>query len=794
MIQHQQEMLPFSTLQISTTTKAKNHNSSASESESKLIPVAGGHGVGMKQIMALFASKSQEKWSYELSGTIPGTEGNFVSCWKSLKQSNITGVQSRIFTRSQFMTTCSSAVQSLLRSKPGCSADPRTPFLVTRLVFPKTQYSMNEVWLALNHSHVVLQTSFLNPFRDSKNTKSNEKKQDLYISTPDLIAFESTHREICSYSVNGTPFVFFGPYFQEDSNLEDSNLWGGPKRRMKYDLYSHMMRWNCCVFTSNIRSYSAEERGVTMQESSTFQVHEKLCALFNELVTHSSTPAEEKKRIQSDPQHWVSRLVQSCDPSIVSQKLQQKSLCFHSDYGMLLCLGNAHYVQRMVARYWNWVDASDHPVLIEKRVSDPQDSDEWKFAQQLLQPEEWKSFLSQSFMYHSEDPRVKVKFPKLVYPTRFIQWLEQDEYESHPSYERFSYREDDFNDLHKKPYQFQFLTVSSYLEKKMVQGIEFKEYDLKTFQGNPFLNCVVQVVDFMESLFHSKPSNRVASLPKETKSRLNSIFGNEKELNRDTFEKQPEPPIQKNNKLTRKKIVVAQLSTRFRKLGVPYSSMIRNHFELADERKKMFLNESVVHFYHDTHKDKEVSEVLILNESWFDLTYQEILDSKKLGIQSMRVWETMIDLILHDHSWSSHLWTPLWPLLLKQFLMQRHKMGFNGSGGSFGSGSGGAAANLYYDLPPLMTRVSEANPHGVTTGHQSTMQEIWPSSGSNPYMMLRPTIPMFPYAPQSLLPSTPLTLSDKPKTVPSGVKVDLFALIQHLHEPVSPLLDSFFSF
>lgn len=141
-IQNGLSMLNFSFLQFGSTTKGNSEQEReelASESKSFStagLPVAGGHGIGLKQSFAMFGSRPG--WSMQLMGTIPGSP-DYVSRWTSASATH-SNTESSSSSASSSASSSSSSSVAASECKERALRSPDSLGVVGDVVLSKTLY------------------------------------------------------------------------------------------------------------------------------------------------------------------------------------------------------------------------------------------------------------------------------------------------------------------------------------------------------------------------------------------------------------------------------------------------------------------------------------------------------------------------------------------------------------------------------------------------------------------------------------------------------------------------------
>ena len=232
-IQWGMHMLSAACLHLATSTKSGTSSGDAqretnllnAESASLRPPLAGGHGVGLKQSLALFAARG---WRYQVTGTIPNTGGRAVAQWSAVRAHHELGVHARVEERSslqwpatwpadvlRWLTTstcpflCTVVRLSIADgwSPPADSAVPSSSIPVDSSSSssspPKTlrwQCTRTQVWNALVHSNIT----FVQAALESKSRGA------VHVDMDERIALFPPHTRVSAHYLNGTPCWFTG--------------------------------------------------------------------------------------------------------------------------------------------------------------------------------------------------------------------------------------------------------------------------------------------------------------------------------------------------------------------------------------------------------------------------------------------------------------------------------------------------------------------------------------------------------------------------------------------------------
>jgi hypothetical protein len=131
-IQHFSDMIAadliFHSASTKTQTQTQTQTKPASLGGVGWTACAGGHGIGLKQLMAVFASRPG--FEFQLFGTVPYDKRSYVSRWQSYSNGSSCGVAADMILRSAIdWPQFHDGLQDKIRSGI-------TPFLCTRMTFP----------------------------------------------------------------------------------------------------------------------------------------------------------------------------------------------------------------------------------------------------------------------------------------------------------------------------------------------------------------------------------------------------------------------------------------------------------------------------------------------------------------------------------------------------------------------------------------------------------------------------------------------------------------------------------
>jgi hypothetical protein len=225
-VQKGRSMLSADLLNFSTTTKNKTSP----------VPQAGGHGVGLKQLFALFASK---KWEFVMFGTIPldGYQDRLVA-WHAIRKGTQFGIRGSFYPRTP------DYLAQLLGSSTSKNlpADFQGQFMCTRVTWPSNYTSIERLWSALKLSHVVF-------------TLQEEKTMHVW-NQGALI--HNNNQTLGAYYINGVPIAFTG--------LKRGHTFGGIQEMKSSGVEIHnsvqgfQPTLHVLMMVTDIREYSQMER------------------------------------------------------------------------------------------------------------------------------------------------------------------------------------------------------------------------------------------------------------------------------------------------------------------------------------------------------------------------------------------------------------------------------------------------------------------------------------------------------------------------------------------------------
>lgn len=154
-IQFGQSMLDAKCLRMGTTTKDSDDKSTGGNDDAAFVPLAGGHGIGLKQLAALFAKRKSKGYAMNVFGTF-GDDGSgrpLGECrWTPVSSGDSVGIECQFFPVSGKYPLHDAGVARFVQSVKGAITGSQH-YLCTKLTFPYNPALVTSAWI---HSDISL--------------------------------------------------------------------------------------------------------------------------------------------------------------------------------------------------------------------------------------------------------------------------------------------------------------------------------------------------------------------------------------------------------------------------------------------------------------------------------------------------------------------------------------------------------------------------------------------------------------------------------------------------------------